>query len=249
MKCNSTILLFWLIIGQLAAQQTNNYGGLGTSASVSDELKRLNSNITRMTSSFDNRYEGVKGSPFLFESWAKGRLVLADSVRFNAANYQYKFNVIDNELWVMDTTHFVMAMYNHAIKSLEIQDPANGQLVVFKKYRAIQPDDPGRFYVSLYHGKQFAFAKDLNKKFKTADLVDRGIVSTGEASDRFEEENRFYLGLPDGHFVPLNLKKKDLIELLPSEKKEKATLFCKEHGYRGKMKAAEIIALLQWLEQ
>ena len=67
---------------------------------VQEELNRaLNPFGGHAVTGFDSRHEGVKGTPFLYDSWGIGKLMLTDSSVVKN-EYSLRFNAYTNEIHI-----------------------------------------------------------------------------------------------------------------------------------------------------
>lgn len=241
-------ILLGLTINVHAQTSSTNAANTLSSFSKQDEIKALTSNKMRNVTEFDNRYEGVKGTPFMFDDWSEGSILLNDSAQVTTP-LLYKFDGINNELWVKMKTGPERILFNKELLSFEILRP-QGQKIKFKKVKLPESLDRHHFVVSIFEGNKISFVKDYKKVFRKSNLVDRGIVTTGNAYDWFEEVNTFYIKKNDKEYSKLNLKKGDIIDALKLSRPatESVEKYCKTNGLKGKMTEEEAIKLLNYVE-
>jgi hypothetical protein len=242
--------LFVVIYTLNFAQTTSNNQGVNLSSfSKSDELKRAFSN-TRAATAFDDRYEGVKGSPYLFETWTEGRLTLSDSAVVKEV-YLFKFDLIENEVRIK-VAQQERILTNRELQSLELKIPndASGKSVLLKKVKLPDSDNRHLFGIFLYEGKHLSLYKHIKKVFKKANLEDKGIVTLGNAYDSFEETTTIFIRRNMETPEKTSLKKNDIIfhSKLSKAKMDEVNKFCREHEIGGKLTDAEAVELISYID-
>lgn len=233
------------------AQQTNTpspYGAMANAANTTDEINRLtDSKHYKAVSGFDNRYQGIKGSPFLADEWMPGILCLKDSSLIRRA-FVYKFDAYGNEIWAKDSTGFVRVLQNAQLRSLDVSQP-DGTTCALRKYGIPELGGAHRLFRALHEGKNYTLVMDVKKTLKKSNLEDRGLVTVGNAYDWFEDQSTCWLKIQQQPFLEVNLKKSKFIDGLPAEASQKALDFCKKNGLKTKLSPVEAAALLQFLEK
>ena len=156
---------------------------------------------------FDNRYKGVTGTPFLYESWVQAILITNRDVEFKVPS---KLNLYDDEVLSQRASNKdQLALDSRFVKSIKfILDTTNRHFVNLG-LKGENPDldnikDVGFFEV-LWDGETKLYAKRI-KIFKQADF--KGAYSARKTSDQFFDDNRYYYKLKDMELIQLKLKKK-----------------------------------------
>ncbi len=182
-------------------------GGSGTAF-----LESLTSgNVTGSSvTAFDNRYEGVKGTPFWFDDWSMGS-VLYDNTLFSK-ELEYRYDVIKNDLHIKFRSGEVRIPDNFHILQFSLKDKA-GKTHFFD--HALVPDErPDQFYEVLYSGKQTQLLKLVKKELRKADY--KGAYSSDQRSDEFITKAKYFLrSTTTGTFAPVKIKRKALIAAFP----------------------------------
>ena len=106
-----------------------------------------------------NRYDDIKGSPFLFEDFKKGKIVDLQGKEFNGIpmnfnGYSLSFEVQRGE----DVVN--LEEKNYRSISFEV----DGKTLEFN--RGIDAKAPNRFLQVLYRGNQYTLVKDFKAKFQ-----------------------------------------------------------------------------------
>ena len=131
-----------LVTDAITAQITTSSNIL-SSNSKAEEIRALSGRAARNVTTFDDRYEGVKGSPFLDEDWMPGKLTLSDSLVIDDKTL-YKFDAYSNEIWIKLITNQARVLYNNDIIALEI-DKLDGKILRFKKAKLPDSNDKHHF--------------------------------------------------------------------------------------------------------
>ena len=244
------ILLFSLSIvsissAQIVVQSADN--AIMNSFTKSEEIRRaLNTSNSRSATGFDNRYEGVQGSPFLIEDWLEGTLTLHDSAVVND-KIKYKFELINNTIWIKLATGEERIIFSRELLSLEMTDKNNKHYLI-KQVKLPDIKDKNHFSIFLFENENMTFVKDVKKVFRKANLEDKGIVTVGKAYDWFEDIAKYYVKTANkSYFVEINLKKSDLISLAPKSHEKMIDQYCKTNNIRGKLDEAEAVKLLNYI--
>ncbi|MBL7818384.1 MAG: hypothetical protein JNL70_25455 [Saprospiraceae bacterium] len=233
------------ILAQAIIQGADN--ATMNSFTKSDEMKRaLNASNSRQATGFDNRYEGVKGSPFLFEDWLEGQLTLSDSSAVRD-KLKYKFEVVNNTIWLKLNTGEERILYNKELFALELTGK-DGTKHTIKKVKLPDATDRNHFSIVLFEDPRFTLVKDVKKIFRKANLEDKGIVTVGNAYDWFEEVTKYYLKTEKyATFEEITLKKSKLTSLIPKSHEKMVVQFCKDNDIGNKLKDADATKLLKYI--
>lgn len=229
-------------------QANPNNPALSNGASVTDEIINLSSGGYYSTAlQFDNRYKGIKGSPFAWDEWSDGTLYLTDSTIVGTP-LKYKFDAYGNEIWTKDAAGQEIVLYSHQFWGLDLKHP-NGNSWAFRKMAVPGEPDPHRFYRILHAGKKYILFDNVRKSIKRADYQDRGLYTSGSTDDTFEEKNTYWLRAADQSVQEVSLKKNTLLKALPAAASSSAEVYCKKNGLKGKLSDTEAVGLMQFLEK
>lgn len=234
----------------IAAQTTSKVdNAVMNSFTKQQELNNaLSGAQARNVTSFDNRYEGVKGSPFLYDEWLEGKLVLADSAVVSN-QMLYKFDAFKNEVWIKMMNGQERILYNNELLALEFYKP-DGKKVTFKKVKLPDSENRHHFTVSIFEGQNTALFKDVKKVFRKANLEDKGIVTIGNAYDWFEDNITFYVKKGNTPPVKVSIKSGSIVEALKLSKPatESVEKFCKSNSIKGKMTEDEAVKMMEYVD-
>jgi hypothetical protein len=175
-------LLFSFIISTLAAQpisgndaQENLYKLGGTEAS------------TGVVRKFDNRYEGVKGSPFWFDSWAAGTVILENDQQIE--NVQLKYNAYEDELIVNKLNDGAYYLPKKSVKSFLLQDQTSKKNISFIKYIHPKKNTESQYYRVIFTGS-INLVEYMKVVFEKADF--EGGYSNDKRYDEFKKYPGYY---------------------------------------------------------
>jgi hypothetical protein len=164
---------------------------------------------------FDTRYEGVKGSPGLFDKLQMSLLLINGQKTY--IQLETNLDLVTNVLlFNYPKTGKLMALPSKMVKEVRIK--SEGKEIVFK---VSGPDEfereikEGRFYQLLMEGK-FVFIKVPIKKLIEADY--KAVYSPDRRYDEYTTYYKYYLRGADSIFHQIQLNKKSLIRFFPDKK-------------------------------
>ncbi|MBK9254781.1 MAG: hypothetical protein IPM42_04775 [Saprospiraceae bacterium] len=240
------IFLIVLYCSIVSAQETQPYGSLSNSQSVRDEFGIALKNGFQNAYSFSNRYKGVKGHPFLYNEWKSGIVCLkVDSVILNNPNIKFKFDSYNNELWILNNTKSLIA-YSTDINWFAL----DGELYQhsFYKFPEIDPSNRDKFYELLYDGEKSILVREVKKVLTKANYIDKGMYSTGDPDDRFDEKNNYQLSFQKKDFQKIKLNLKSILKQLPKPIQSNLKEYCKTHNISGNLSEITAIQILSYLD-
>ena len=170
---------YYLLCLLLVAFIHSNYG---------QNADALNQNYTKESiATFDNRYEGVKGSPFLFDEWLPGILYLD----FENGN---KSEVREIKIKLDVFKQFVYANPNGSNQVLQLDKD-------IEKVKIFQEDDTLTYYMQNVNGKlkvterltmnEPLLIKAYHKVFREADY--QGGYSADRKYDEYKSDDNLFI--------------------------------------------------------
>ncbi len=230
---------------QLVVQGVDN--ATMNSFTKTDEMRKaLNASNSRQATGFDNRYEGVQGSPFLIEDWLEGTLTLYDSAVVKD-KIKYKFELINNTIWIKLGTGEERIIYSRELLSLELTDKNNKHYLI-KKVKLPDIKDKDHFSIILFENENMTLVKDVKKVFRKANLEDKGIVTVGKAYDWFEDVAKYYVKTGNkSYFVETNLKKSNLISFAPKSHEKMIEQYCEKNNIRKNLSEEDAVKLVKFI--
>lgn len=168
---------------------------------------------------FDNRYEGVRGTPYLFNDWVKGAVILRDSTMIDDVFLQY--DAYQGELLAKRNNKEAITIDKNQVRGFRIGKPGIKNFSHFSKAQYLdefQEAEPEQFVQILYDGPSALYA--LHKKGLIKANY-KGAYSAGKAYDEFTKTStQYYLRSPEGIFVKVKPTKKDLLKIFSSDQKK-----------------------------
>jgi hypothetical protein len=164
---------------------------------------------------FDNRYEGVKGSPRMLDT------LLPSFLRLNGQDYyidlKSDIDLVNNALIYMNpASKKLLTVPIDFISELVIKKDGKELMFRTTNGKAFEKEmKPQRFYQVLNSGR-YQFIKVPIKIFVQADY--KGAYSTDRRYDEYQSKDRYYLIGTDSIFHQIQLNKKSVSKLYPDKK-------------------------------
>ncbi len=164
---------------------------------------------------FDNRYEGVKGSPYLFDTWTSGRIKF---VQKDSLSLPLVFNVdlVENLVFVRLKGDLMGTVATAKVEMMELKatDKTMRQWIV-KPESAIEGAKSSKhaFYEVLYEGKSLSLLKKMEKQLRKADY--KQAYGTDTRYDEFISETGYWLKQGDTPYQKMKLSQKNFEKGLP----------------------------------
>ena len=115
MKYNFSLTFLMLISGLIVSAQTIENSNLTRDSFENMVLGDVNSPIV-----YSNRYEGLRGTPFLSDDWVLGELVLKNNNRFN--DIKIKYDMMENNVLVMSSSGKAMYPSKSVVMSFHFKN-------------------------------------------------------------------------------------------------------------------------------
>jgi len=136
---------------------------------------------------FDNRYEGVKGSPFWFDSWSTGSLIFENGKHVD--NVQLKYNVFEDELIIHKSNEGQFYLPKESVRSFTLQHQGSTENINFVKYIHPKKDSAFQYYRLIVSGT-INLIEYIKVVFEKADF--EGGYSNDKRYDEFKKYPGFY---------------------------------------------------------
>lgn len=163
---------------------------------------------------FDNRYQGIKGTPMLFDNWQEGKVMLKEQDTFSMS-LKLNIDLVIPAVMVRMPNGTVGQMGTTHLKKIQIIDAHNQQNVwIVAAEKEIEGTDNvrQRIYEVLKEG-QFTLLKATQKRLQEADY--QGAYNVGNKFDEFVAETIYWLRAGDQPFQKTKLKRKAIEEAFP----------------------------------
>jgi len=211
-----TLVGLFIFVAPLAMAQN-----IPTGTAAQQNLNELGdaNNISGMVMTYDQRYEGVKGSPFFFNKW--GRATIHTSGNFIFDNVPLKYNVYENVVQFQKGDGKTYLLSPNSIDSFVLKDSLGASSYTFKKVPEISGliDNPSdRFALILHEGKKTMMVLLPKKSLVKADF--KGGYSAGRTFDEFVSEDSYYLIKQGQDPQKIKLSKRNLLEALQDKQQQ-----------------------------
>ena len=172
-----------------------------------------------MVNTIDQRYEGLRGSPYFLPEWNKGQIEMVSGQNYK--DVPIKFDAHRQELILLRTgvKNDSIIVNANQVKSFQFQS-SDGQFYVFRRFPTAKTDDEALkegYFLVLYQGKS-TLLKRIVKTFKQADY--KNPYSNDIRYDEFKPISSYYLLKPDQTLTKVKLSDKSLIESFGDHKDE-----------------------------
>ncbi|UCH15803.1 MAG: hypothetical protein JSV22_07505 [Bacteroidales bacterium] len=213
MKTTFALLLLINVVAVSYTQQTS------TQVATEENLRRIGreDHGTVFTTNMDELYEGVKGTPYLFNEWKPGNIYLTDSTYIK--NVNIKFNIYTDELSYLKSTSGDSLIINRwMIWKFEIIDDPEDDVILFKEMGfKSEKSDKKVFARVIYDGKSKLILK-YSKTFIRAFY--KGAYAAGNKYDEYTDDQQYYIKKDANKPEKIKLNKKSVIKVL-SDKDDK----------------------------
>ncbi len=180
-----------------------------------ENLRELGSQSgTGSVQTFDNRYEGTKGTPYVSEAWIPGEIYMKTKNRVVVKEMNY--NCYDNEVAFLDpATKSVRLINKNTIDFFYLLNSSDTMLFV-----PIEPENDGEFLFArvLYKGGSMVY-KRYEKEFVRANY--EGGYSADRKYDEFADKSSLYFRKHDDQlYYKAKKSKKQILEAFPDAENE-----------------------------
>lgn len=214
MKRMFLVLLFLIPVALLYSQRTNVYQTGVTAQQNLNAVAGLKP-YSDGAMGFDNRYEGVKGTPRMFDNLLPSYLLLNDNDIY--IELETDLNLTGNSVLYTDPkTKTLFELPAESVKELIIEN--NGRELFFRNSAGLLFEKPLkgiRLYQVLFEGAVL-FIKVPEKKFLEADY--KGAYSADRRYDEYQDVTKYYIALSDGLLHQVQLSRKSFTKLFPERK-------------------------------
>lgn len=185
----------------------------------------------------DDRYEDMRGSPYLFEKWKYGKTVnskseIIDSLEMNYNGHTHNIEIRrDGKFIELDAYHYPLIVLYEGSEKEEIFLRRSSTASLLNRYNRM-----------VFNGLEFSVVEDFNVRIETKKVNDVGII---RETNSFVGRKNYYI-IKDNKAKLLKLKKKQLLQTLGNE--GELDDFLKKT--RNRLKTEEdLIALFKFFDQ
>lgn len=204
-------------------------------------------NVTPFTAGargFDNRYEGIKGSPYVFADWRRGDIIVAEKDT-TLEDLFLNLNTLNQTVILQMSANSIASAPATSVREVIVEDAGPRLFRVYDRAVIEGGGEAKPKFYEVLHEDDRVFLKAHDKLFLEADY--KGAYSANQTADEFFDEPKYYLQVGDGTFQQVKLRPKQLEKMLPSQKKEIKRL-AKEQGLTL-YEEEEWVRLLQQLDR
>jgi hypothetical protein len=172
-----------------------------------------------MVRSFDNRYEGLQGTPYFSPIWANGRIELANGKVYVDVPLKFDANRQNLILRRPERGNDSIIIERPMVRQFQLDAP-DGSPYVFRRYPAAVISDAsarGDYFLVLYEGKT-TLLKHIVKTFRKASFKDP--YSSDVRYDSFDTNINYYLLKPDQTMTKVKKSRKAVLDALGSREAE-----------------------------
>lgn len=175
----------------------------------------------KTTLAFSNPHEGVKGSPFYFDSPQKAEIVIGGAT-YNDLEAMY--NVYDNQVLYRNKQGNEFMLPADKVDKLVLTDPASNNTLSFVKFNAGKAGS-AKLTPVLFDGSAIRLFIVPEITHRKADYT--GAYNADRRYDEFVKKQDYYLVKNGGEPEKIKLNKKTLLQVV-SDKSKQVETFIKE---------------------
>lgn len=181
-----------------------------------------------MVNTIDNRYEGLKGTPYFLPDWIKGQVEMMTGK--NYTNVPLKFNAHKQQLILLRTASGNDSIIIDASQVKRFTLAGNdGQTYLFERLPTAKINDQSLkdgYFLVLYAGKN-TLLKRVAKTVKVADY--KNPYASDVRYDAYQNAFSYYLLKPDQTLTKVKLSDKSIIDAL-GDRKDELKAFSKQEN-------------------
>lgn len=189
---------------------------------------------------FDNRYEGVRGTPYLIPSWLPGSVQLASKVPLPELKLKYDAN--QRLLLLLRNAKDSIYLDMNRIESFVLNDPTKTQPRAFKRFYDAPDPAMRREYFEVLVPGNYSLLKLQRKTLQKASFA--GAYSADRRYDELVDQTDYFVRTADGRLQPLKLNAKALTAALPEHSAQIQAELKKRPALRTE---ADFVAFMPWL--
>ncbi|MFN7119683.1 MAG: hypothetical protein ACK4TA_23005 [Saprospiraceae bacterium] len=167
---------------------------------------------------FDNRYQGVQGTPFLFTEFQTGTIQFTKQDTFSTP-FKLNVDLIKNTLLVQMKNGSLGEVSANNLKALQFSNlpnpPQPSNWIILSEKEVEGNNSVREKFYGVLHNNQYRLLKSIEKTFKKASY--QGAYNSGNTYDEFLTEEVYWLSAPGKPFEKIKLKRKDLEKALSAE--------------------------------
>lgn len=193
----------WLLHVTLAAAQREG-------ADAQQNLNALGGAGSNLVRTFDTRYDGIRGTPFLLPYWCSTEVIFKDGRRFSEV--PLKYDVYQNQIVFKRPQGDSVILNAAPVSHFTMQDILTGKSYLFKRF-SLSPADQARLkdrFLQVIQEGSTSLVVSRSKAIVKADY--KGGYNAGRPYDELVDDTQYYLLRPDGSLAGIRLNRKSVLE-------------------------------------
>lgn len=177
----------------------------------------VSDNVNNIARTHDDRYQGIKGTPFFLDKWGKASISMYDNKTYEGVTLNY--NVYEGILHYLDHKGIERVLSLNNVSQFILSDSLALNLYHFVKFdpnSGLDGKFSDRYLLLLHEGEQITFAVFPQKKLLKADF--KGGYSSDRTYDEFVTSNIYVISRKDKPIQKIKLNRKHLLETLANKK-------------------------------
>lgn len=209
------------------------------SIAQNDETLNIKENFNAMSKMGNNKNSGfqslqtysngeIKGSQFFSPKWAKGSVTSKDGSTISN-NYYFVYDKVRQELFIKEIgSSQVLLGEKNEIMGFTLNTDKVHSFVPAKTYD--KENEKDFFEVLLKNDNGFTVLKKISTKFFPVDKRDIMKVKSGDFSDEFRDEIKYFVSFKKGKLEEFKLREKSILKVLPDTKEHLVKQYFKENN-------------------
>jgi hypothetical protein len=211
----SVFILIFTLNFKIAISQVNNVYQKGLSAEQNLNAIRDLAPYSIGGVGFDTRYEGIKGSPRLFDT------LLPSFLNIKGQDYYLQLktdiDVVKNALlFLHPKTGKLLALPADMVNEVVIKDSGKEMVYRTTSGKSFEKSAKEQKFFQVLKEEPYPFIKMPVKIFTEANY--KGAYAPDRRYDEYETKYRYYIFCPDNTFHQVQLNRKSLVKLFPDKK-------------------------------
>lgn len=218
---NNNLIVLTLFISVFSVLNLNAQQGAIPNSGTMESYVSMGD--VQVIQSFDLRYEGVKGTPFLYEDWRDGHVTLRGKEDEEPRTFKMNINLLENQLFVVLYDGTVGPLPSKFVKDINFKADTEEESkeikfvpMIRKLVEGINNETLG-YYQLIYEG-DMKVLKHIRKTFKEADY--KGAYSSDIRYDEYKQDTRYFVSADGISFVKVKMKTKNLEKAFPKHASE-----------------------------
>lgn len=166
---------------------------------------------------FDHRYEGLRGTPYMYPYWAKGYVVMTSGQRYDKARIKYDAYKQDLIITQPPIRPDSIVIDRDRVSWFVIQTPDSGAAILFRRFPDLRTGDAAlrNSYYRVLHDGPHMLLQRISKTFRPASY--QGTYSRDVRYDSFDNKADYYILSPDQRLSKVKLTTKSLLAVLTED--------------------------------